>query len=556
MCRSKDEGGPGRRCKCDSSVARLNRRSNAEMKDKYVSDVLHKTTAHPSNILGTASSITPETVREDIDHLNSLLHNPDSSLEDIDNALLQVGEGVNQLAERKHGAPSDDDFAQMLADAGYSDYMQAQEEVVKGDEEFDSLYEKYRAEVGLENPIAKVAKFARTEELVEHGLSQEKAEELRSIKRETEDAERRVASALTSPTSAEESKHTRTNLMLKRNEGIRKALEDVGVTLASPESLDYAQASQPAAIKAVKSALPFFPQTWVESSNAVTQRGNVGLILKVSGRRAHYAANKKQQNRTMGKLTSVSRFSNGRIPDPSTKEGQEYQPALLQEDGTFINPVTQKPIAPYETSGYADGEIWVRQHYTYQPQKSQAPKGRGWEQVAYEHKEWDSDKQEWSSSTVHAWRKPVITKLSGTTTRADEVTINLDKVATSDVLGHRVALHEMSHRFEDTIPVISRAEKAFLDRRIGAGTASEESPTLISKFKTGSPAEIGYRDRFADHYMGRVYPGGKYYELLSVGMESVFAGSHNGLTHTASTLQPPDPDYRKFILGMLTIKPS
>lgn len=101
----------------------------------------------------------------------------------------------------------------------------------------------------------------------------------------------------------------------------------------------------------------------------------------------------------------------------------------------------------------------------------------------------------------------------------------------------RCAFHEMGHRMEDMVPGIKKLEKQFYDRR----TAGEDLRWLGHGYKR---TEVTRFDQFLSPYMGKDY-GNKetsFYELLSMGIESVFADSYNLKT---------DADYANFIYGIL-----
>ena len=100
----------------------------------------------------------------------------------------------------------------------------------------------------------------------------------------------------------------------------------------------------------------------------------------------------------------------------------------------------------------------------------------------------------------------------------------------------RVAFHELGHRFEDLMPEIGRLEAEFYKRR----TAGEKLRWLGPGYKQSETARF---DQFLSPYMGKYYGGDKYYEIVSMGLESVYVGSYD---------IAKDPDYYNFILGVLT----
>lgn len=153
--------------------------------------------------------------------------------------------------------------------------------------------------------------------------------------------------------------------------------------------------------------------------------------------------------------------------------------------------------------------------------------------------------------------------------------------------GMRVALHEFGHRIEHVIGSvpfggshaggISTAEKVFLSRRtgrnriIGVGDNNEGGEQLTTIEIEG---EVGYKDTFPSHYMGRAYdeysdpnfnwsqydserfPRTEAWEVFTMGMETLFAGTNGAFvgidkTNTRPNYEEADTDYKRFILGLL-----
>ncbi|EJL45703.1 phage putative head morphogenesis protein, SPP1 gp7 family [Brevibacillus sp. CF112] len=103
----------------------------------------------------------------------------------------------------------------------------------------------------------------------------------------------------------------------------------------------------------------------------------------------------------------------------------------------------------------------------------------------------------------------------------------------------RVAIHELGHRMEHLRPEIRKLEYQFYQRR----TAGEQLQWLGGNYAKSEKARF---DNFQHKYMGKDYGNrdDSYYELLSMGMESLFWG-RNDVDLTA------DVDYYNFILGVL-----
>lgn len=121
-----------------------------------------------------------------------------------------------------------------------------------------------------------------------------------------------------------------------------------------------------------------------------------------------------------------------------------------------------------------------------------------------------------------------------------------------------VATHELSHLMETVDPRIRAFEHAFHHRRTTDFTA--EVGEVIDQWTGeriprppkqeamsniyGSSRERGRKDKWSEHYMGKVYGGNAngYWEHLSMGMEGIWAGRFKMLE---------DDDYRAWVLGLL-----
>jgi len=97
-----------------------------------------------------------------------------------------------------------------------------------------------------------------------------------------------------------------------------------------------------------------------------------------------------------------------------------------------------------------------------------------------------------------------------------------------------VALHELGHRVEYSVPGVLAYEADFYARR----TAGE----TLTRLPDRRVGEVFRPDRFQSDYMGKWYSG-QAYELLSMGHEVLFYGKYGG--------PRADPDFTRFILGLL-----
>lgn len=117
------------------------------------------------------------------------------------------------------------------------------------------------------------------------------------------------------------------------------------------------------------------------------------------------------------------------------------------------------------------------------------------------------------------------------------------------------AYHEFAHRVEDVVRdgVIEYLEEAFLVRRTTDENGEREE---LSAMKPGdgtfSGTELGRKGTFMMHYIGKEYLTHRSREVLSVGAESLFAGSYGSFLGIDG-IHPADLDHRGFTLGIFAV---
>jgi hypothetical protein len=308
-----------------------------------------------------------------------------------DEKLNRIGAGIEYLAEKKYGAPNDEKLRQAY-DIALSEAKQAF---------------KNHKETAIQSGMgtAEAIKYANSKAVPEFVMK--KVEMIQPV-------------------------------LEKRNEAIRNALMDIGVVFADPDTLEFSKdCSDDDAINNVKSALNFYPQSWIDSSNRKHKEHSFRII---------------------------TRDVRARYTDAITENirGTEITYAELI--------LSEKP--GYSVSGDA---------------------------------------------------------------------------------GRATALHEFAHRVEQTVKGVLRVEETFLDRRTGRlptpdGTPGDPEPLEHIVGTDPTKREVGYKDNFPHHYMGK-YDEKYAWEILSTGMESLFTGAFGGLAGMGD--YNADPDYKKFILGIL-----
>lgn len=115
-----------------------------------------------------------------------------------------------------------------------------------------------------------------------------------------------------------------------------------------------------------------------------------------------------------------------------------------------------------------------------------------------------------------------------------------------------VLFHEFGHRVEYTNPHIPQMEKAFLARR----TKKNEQnwyENMIPALGPWEVQEISHDAGMVDNYMSKEYGTNEAYEVLATGLESLYGGEYGGLVGLPSPGRrtKADLDHRGFILGLL-----
>jgi hypothetical protein len=248
----------------------------------------------------------------------------------------------------------------------------------------------------------------------------------------------------------------------------------------------------------------------------------------------------------------VTRKPKDWTPDPHDRSESHY--ISMNGSDSWTDPLSG--IVHESYSMYKDENetrSWVCMSYEYYRGSGTPPKSGNWEKVEhYEEKYVSGEGFVRTGNLETRYRKPKTTRSRESSTYTAELTVTKDGQSfVGDDKGMRVAMHEFAHRVEATTPHITAYEDAFLKRRAGhlpVEGNSEVTPEKLSSIYSGKK-EVGFKDNFPSHYMGKVYHGSSYKEILSMGMESVFSGTNGGLVGLDN--YSADADYKKFILGVL-----
>lgn len=549
MCRTKDVR--EERCACDTSEARQNRRKNAGARNSYASLVQEPVESKALPVIVKTEPFTVESVKDDIAELKTLsqeLRAAGASSDEVfttyDKKLNEIGSGIEYLAEQKYGAPTDDHLREGVKEASQLALINKgimRNELKVKQAEQDALEEKLKVHADRNTHPIMRERFA---------VWEEKEPEIYAayiaVNKEGADLSSKIfGSANTEVIDATK------ELLEKRNEAIQNALKDVGVVFADPETVRFSEDSHKDAVKSLKLALAYYPQSWVDASNA--QHMNRELRIKRSAGRAHYSSMKAQNKFTHRTEAYVIQKPIDWQPDPHDYYESQY--IDLKGEKTWTDPVSGIVHSSYGRFGDTEPKShWVSMSYEYSKSEN-APRGDGWEKVEhYETKYVAGEGIVKTGEMRTRYRKPKTTRSRASSVYMAELTVTKDSTAfVGNDKGMRVAMHEFAHRAEATSPHLTAYEEAFLKRRAGHLPASDgssvEPEALTSIYEGGKKKEMGYKDNFPTHYMGKVYTGSSYKEILSMGMESVFAGTNGGLAGLNN--HKADPDYKKFILGVL-----
>lgn len=549
MCRDRNVG--QRRCPCDTSEARQLRRKNAGARSSYVTLVQEPVESKALPVVVKTEPYTTETIRADIDDLKTMsssLRNAGASSDEVfaayDKKLNSIGSGVEYLAETKYGAPTDEELRENVKNASEIALVnkgKMRNELKEIQVESDELEKKLFAHADRKtHPIMK-ERWAVWAEKDPETFAAYKAIDDKSV----------VLSRGIFGSAGNEVAIAKKTLLEKRNEAIQNALKDVGVEFADPETVRFSDDSHKDAVKSLKLALAYYPQSWVDASNA--QHMNRELRIKRSTGRAHYSSMRAQRKYTFSTEAYIIQKPKDWQPDPHDHFESEY--INLKGEKTWTDPISGIVHSSYGRYGDKEEKShWLSMSWEYSKSKG-VPQGEGWEKVEhYETRYVSGEGMVKTGNMETKYRKPKTTRSRSSNTYTAELTVTKDAQAwVGEDKGMRVAMHEFAHRAEATSPHLTAYEEAFLKRRSGHLPAEDgsnvEPEKLTSIYEGKKKKEMGYKDNFPSHYMGKVYSDSNYKEILSMGMESVFAGTNGGLVGLDN--HKPDADYKKFILGVL-----
>lgn len=300
-------------------------------------------------------------------------------------------------------------------------------------------------------------------------------------------------------------------------EEMRRLIEGRVVALSEMQSMGgkhvFAKESNPEVAEALNAATRYYPSAWISISN--------------SGQEILATADSKSEG-----------FYLDRRKIPVTETARRIDTDVFSPQDAPGDPDPWGDFAPTREKWPDGREVYSREFW----------------QVSTQHTPCDSDGkptsdepwEEWADPKTGevSWRHPAMQTKTIGSKAVSEIQVGPTSpghVADMEKL-HPIAVHEQAHRFEGVIENIEALEDMFLTRRTALPDGSLEKLQAFN-------SRINVRaDHFSEKYTGRKYKDGGN-ELLSTGMEGVFAGQYGGFLGIGGRL--PDPELQNFVLGLL-----
>ncbi|HEX9229322.1 MAG TPA: hypothetical protein VF885_22210 [Arthrobacter sp.] len=276
--------------------------------------------------------------------------------------------------------------------------------------------------------------------------------------------------------------------------------------------LSFAPRSNPEIVAALNGATRYYPSSWVAISNS----GQKILATATHKAEGFYLDRRKVVVEETSRRIDTEIFSTSDLPLPPDPQGD-------------FTPTGEKHL---------DREIYSRELWRVANKNTPLDaSGKPTTELPWE--EWVHP----TTGEVH-WRTPLTWAKPAGSMVVSEIQVGIThpaNVAGMDKL-HAVAVHEQAHRFEGVINGVEALEDMFLTRRT---TLPDGTLEKVQEYCSGVNVRA---DHFSEKYTGRKYKGGGN-ELLSTGMEAVFAGQYGGFLGIGGRL--PDTELQNFVLGVL-----
>lgn len=278
-------------------------------------------------------------------------------------------------------------------------------------------------------------------------------------------------------------------------------------------------------VNTFNNALRHYPSDWIMASAKEDYKPKV----KTTKVRAHYKARAKQISRKKIPVTTIIGRNDRPSPSIIPMLNADGTPVLQEVTGPGGVGVQMAPVGQLATVRIT----LVSAECTDEYMKTIKPAGKGWSLYRDEN--------------VVCWRRPM-EEYQTRIYSAPELLTTDNKWETMPGVTDRdsKAVHELAHRFEHVNPKIKDLEDEYLRSRL---TKDDRLEPIYETFEEDDEKEVGYRDHFLHHYMGKVYEDGSR-EIMSMGMEGLFGGQSGGLIGLSNDGKA-DTGMRDFVLGTL-----
>lgn len=531
MCRACSAG--GRRCPGDTAQARRARRyASAGKQDPRVKESVRGT---PPEVAGGGE--TPSVVEHDLTTSEGIRDRAEELRDVRTRAHTAFSECMDHLQENK---------GLQRADA---------EAIIARNNVPESLMEYTEGTNGNVLPMFSISAYERDSTALGQKADQWLDGELVDQKQACTDAAQKYVTDRQFG-SYEDRTDAHQKFIKARNAYYERKRELMGKLRENGEELEWTTGgtSTPARVnETIQASATFLPKDWIATSNRLSQPDEVArnsnkirpvypVRVRESSSRNHYSSHQRVTKREVNPKQSF--YSKDLAERMNVNNSPRFR--VVPEDEYTENDRT-----------FAGGDVLVQEYHVARGPSyfSNDPgagaldedgnfrlKGRsaaGWEQHTYT----DPNGEEQT-----CWRKPATRTTTNREAGMAELTIPKSKGRKGQA--QTTATHELLHRCEDTNPGISRLEKEFVTRRT---TNADGERDKLQPYMRQTRGEYVRPDDFIDRYVGKDYKSDTFFEVMTVGGEAAFHGSHGGFGKTpdpmSRTPERKDDDHHSFVLG-------
>jgi hypothetical protein len=517
MCRSCAEG--QRRCGSDTSEKRRQRRK------AKIAISCHTATQPNRNVLEVIPNLNSwEDIKEEQRNVRELIHTPpldnveaqDAYDAKVELRVTALGKALAEEAEKR---------------AGFN-LQEFKDKYDVTSEELDEATETWvMAEDEMETVKAELESFDGDKESDEY-------KELKSNAEKTFEDYTKAAAIYEAASAKDDAirgaiHDEQVAKLTAAYRGVIADLRDCGGEVEATDDSD------PDALKVLQETVgTHYPAEWLKASNEQNDR----MRMIITENRAHYRDMADQDDLIGTENNPTDKVYGSFFSTPVPVDKIDKALELLGEDAVVMDGrpllvnddvcrMVQLPhhlifdptIHPMKEDGTPNEEGWTFEHYI-EPSTGAV-----------------SENKKWVKKT------PLVEKV-----RRPQILVKNDSTS---VNGQATAYHEFAHRVESVVAdgAIMRQEEAWLRRRTtNPETGVREDNSAIYPRMPGQSMidmEIGRRNSFFHHYVGKEYIGSNHREVLSMGAESIFAGTNSALMGLSDDVKA-DHDHKGFILGI------